>query len=78
VVRVRDLKRPMPLPSARWGGPVAALSIAGIGGLGVAQLADLDPAIPVAGIALVACYALLGAWVLGLGYSVVTRARPRL
>jgi nitrite reductase (NO-forming) len=78
VVRVRDLRRPMPLPSSRLGGPVAALSVAGIGGLGVAQLADLDRVAPVAAIAMIACYALLGAWVVGLGYSVVTRARPSL
>jgi nitrite reductase (NO-forming) len=78
VVRVRDLPRPMPLPSPRWGVPISVLSVAAILMMALAQLTDSETLLRPASVGLLLAYGLLGAWVIGLAARVLARARPRI
>ena len=78
LVRVRDFSRGMPEPRPLRDTALAALAVAGVGGVAAEQLADAGSVGEPASALLLAAYLLLGGRVALLGARVVRRARPQL
>ncbi len=78
LLRVRDLRRPMPQPRPLRDGALTAAAVAGVSGVALAQLAEAEGLAALARPLLLAAYVLLGLQIGAAGARVVRRALPRL
>jgi len=76
MLRVRDLRRPMPVARPALDLPLVAVAGLAVAGVALGELTGASVLRTACALALLAVYALLGARVAGLGALVLTRARP--